>query len=177
MNNKVIKIIEEYRADELGLPVIIKKVPVILVEGHEVLDIDYVEISKVLFAALIIKPFPLTGSEVRFIRLFMGLTLESLGKSLHVTHPTILSWEKWDNQPTKMTDSTEAMLRMFAAQQGAKDSELISVILNRFFGGPSTTEESPACATIVELNPAHSEETPKIRFSTLASDLRLLQSA
>jgi hypothetical protein len=57
MNNKVIKIIKEYRADELGLPILIRNVPIVEIEGHEVLDIDYEGISKLLFAALIIKPF------------------------------------------------------------------------------------------------------------------------
>jgi DNA-binding transcriptional regulator YiaG len=132
---KPIKTIDTYRADELGLPILIKGVSVIEIDGHEVMDIDYAKISEVLFVALIIKPFPLTGAEVRFMRLFMGLTLESLATSLHVTHPTILSWEKCGNEMTKMTDSTEAILRMFAAKQGAKDNELIGVILNRFFGG------------------------------------------
>ena len=175
--NKQIKIIEEYRADELGLPILIKNVSVILIDGHEVMDIDYAAISKLLFAALIIKPFSLTGAEVKFMRLFMGLTLESLARSLHVTHPTILSWERCGNNSTKMTDSTEAILRMFAAQQGAKDSELIGVILNRFFGGPNETDETSKCATIVELNPMRKEEVPKIHFSHKARDLRLLQEA
>jgi transcriptional regulator with XRE-family HTH domain len=111
------------------------------------------------------------------MRLFMGMTLESLAKSLHVTHPTILSWERYGNNPTVMTDSTEAILRIFAAQQGAKDNELIGVILNRFFGGPIEKEEPAKCATIVELNPNHKEEIPKIHFSNKASDLRLLQEA
>lgn len=117
------------------MPIIIKSVLIIEIDEHEVMDIDYVRISQVLFAALIIKPFPLSGAEVRFIRLFMGLTLESLANSLHVTHPTILSWEKCGNEPTKMTDSTEAILRIFAAQEGIKDNELIGIVLNRFFGG------------------------------------------
>lgn len=177
MNNKAIRIMEEYRADELGLPILIKNVPVVKMDDHEVMDIDYVAIGKVLFAALIIKPFPLTGAEVRFMRLFMSLTLESLAKSLHVTHPTVLAWERYGNNPTMMTDSTEAMLRIFAAQQGAKDNELVAIILNQFFGGSIEKEAPTKCATIVELNPNHKEEMPKIHFSNKASDLRLLQEA
>jgi len=175
--HKPIKIIDEYRADELGLPVLIKGVPVIEIDGHEVLDIDYAKISEFLFAALIIKPFPLTGAEVRFMRLFMGLTLERLATSLHVTHPTILSWEKCGNELTKMTDSTEAMLRIFAAKQGAKDYELIGVILNKFFDGVSKTVTPSKCATIIELDAFHKEEAPKVLFSIQEADLRLLEGA
>lgn len=177
MRNRHIKIIDEYRADELGLPVLIRGVPIIEIDGYEVMDIDYEKISELLFAALIIKPFPLTGAEVRFMRLFMGLTLENLANSLHVTHPTILSWEKCGNEPTKMTDSTEAILRIFAAKQGAKDNELIGIILNRFFGGPSKADISPKSATIIELDATHKDEAPKIHFSDQENDLRLVQEA
>lgn len=177
MNKKLIKIINEYRADELGLPVIIKGVPVIEIDGYEVIDIDYAKISEVLFAALILKPFPFTGSEVRFMRLFMGLTLENLANSLHVTHPTILSWEKCGNEPTKMTDSTEAILRIYAAKQGAKDNELIGVILNRFFGGASKGNLSSKSATIIQLDATRKDEIPKIYFSDQENDLRLVQGA
>jgi DNA-binding transcriptional regulator YiaG len=175
--SRQIKIIDEYRADELGLPVLIRGVPIIEIDGHEVMDIDYAKISKVLFMALIIKPFPLTGAEIRFMRLFMGLTLENLANSLHVTHPTVLSWEKCGNEPTKMTDSTEAILRIFAAKQGAKDNELIGIILNRFFGGHSKTDFSSRSATIIELGATHKEETPKVYFSDQEDDLRLVNEA
>lgn len=178
MKNKQIKILDEYRADELGLPILIKNVPVIEIDGHEVLDINYAKISEILFVALIIKPFPLTGLEIRFIRLFMGLTLERLALSLHVTHPTVLSWEKCGNEPTKMTDSTEAMLRIFAAKQGTQDNELIGVILNRFFIGPSKNDmDHKKRAAIIELNTLHKEEAPKIHFSDREDDLRFLQLA
>ena len=167
------KIIDEYRADELGLPIIMKGVPVIEVDGHEVIDIDYTKISSLIFASLIIKPFPLTGAEIRFMRLFMGLTLESLAKSLHVTHPSILSWEKCGDEPTKMTDSTEAMLRLFAAQQGIKDNELVKIILNNYFRGIAESDKPSKCTTIVELY----EETPKVYFSTEENDLRFVEGA
>jgi DNA-binding transcriptional regulator YiaG len=171
------KIIDEYKADELGLPIIIKGVALIEVDGHEVLDIDYAKISELLFAALILKPFPLTGAEIRFMRLFMGLTLESLANSLHVTHPTILSWERSANEPTHMTDSTEAMLRIFAARQGAKDNELIGIVLNRFFGGRALSEKTNKCATIVDLNTIQRGEAPTIHFSERDEDLRFLKGA
>lgn len=165
MSNRPIRIIEEYRADELGLPILIKGVPIIEIDGHEVMDIDYAKISEVLFTALIVKPFPLTGLEVRFMRLFMGLTLENLALSLHVTHPTILSWEKCGNEPTKMTDSTEVILKIFSAKRGTKDNGLVGALLNQFFEGRSKPKAALKCATIVELGALHQEKTPKIHFS------------
>lgn len=171
MKKKNKSILPEYKADELGLPLIIRNVPIIEIEGHEVLDIDYSKISELLFASLILKPFPLTGAEVRFMRLFMGLTLESLAESLHVTHPTILGWERYGNEPTKMTDTTEAILRIFAAKQGAKDNELIGIILDKFFSGSKKDPSVSKSATIVELD----AEFPRISFSNEEEDLRFLQ--
>ncbi len=174
---KLVRVISEYRADELGLPVIMKDVPVIEVDGMEVLDIDYAKISELLFFALIMKPAPFTGSEVRFMRLFMGLTLEKLATSLHVTHPTIISWEKCGNEATKMTDAAEALLRLFAAQRGAKDNELISILLTKYFQGPVNPSAHYPRATVVELNAKHGEAFPRIHFSEKTDDLRLLQEA
>jgi DNA-binding transcriptional regulator YiaG len=173
---KQIRVISEYRADELGLPVIMKDVPVIEVDGMEVLDIDYEKISELIFFALIMKPAPFTGLEVRFMRLFMGLTLEKLATSLHVTHPTVIAWEKHGEASAKITDSTEMLLRLFAAQTGAEDSELVSVLLGKYFRGP-TKQPVERYAPVVELNVKNREEMPYVRFSNKKRDLQFLQTA
>lgn len=176
MVKKKQKIIEEHYASEFGLPVVIKNVPIVEIEGEEVLDIDYAKLGESLFASLLLKPFPLTGAEVRFMRLFMELTLEKLAAALHVTHPTILSWEKSGNQFTNMSDGTEAMLRIFAARQGSKDNELIAIIANKFFDSPWEKPSESSCkATIVELNTE--DNTAKIFYSDDEHDLQLVQEA
>lgn len=164
MKKKKTKSISEYWAHELGLPVLIKNVPVIEIDGHEVVDINHAKISEALFLALIMKPFPLTGSEVRFMRLFMGLTLESLAKSLHVHHPTILAWEKKSEVPTKMTDSTEVMLRIFAAKNGVKDHELAEVIIDKFFSGREDYETVSKSSRVIELYPSEEDQAPSVQF-------------
>lgn len=175
---KIVKIIDNYRADELGLPLIIKGVPVIKIDGHEVLDIDYSKISEFLFVALIMKPMPLSGAEIRFMRIFMGFTLEALATKLHVTHPTILSWEKCENDFTKMTDTTEAMFRIFSAKEGVKDNELIMAIANEFFDSPwPKNEKTSKKATIVELSTFTRDDVPNIYFSDKEQDLQFFQEA
>lgn len=178
MSTQQKKIIEEHYASELGLPVVIKNVPIIEVDGEEILDIDYSKISEALFANLLLKPYPLTGAEIRFMRLFMELTLEKFATALHVTHPTVLSWEKNGNQFTNMTDGTEAMLRIFAARQGAKDNELIAVIANNFFDNPwEKLSKASHKATIVELDTTDNDSEPKIFYSDNEHDLQLVQEA
>jgi DNA-binding transcriptional regulator YiaG len=163
MKNKT-KILNEYWAHELGLPILIKGAPVIEIDGYEVLDLDYAKISSALFAALILKPYPFTGAEVKFLRLFMGLTLERLASYLHVTHPTILTWEKSNDKPTRMGDSTEAMLRILAAKQGVRDDELVELILNRFFDAFRKARKAAQAYPIVELSTLHKNEISKVFF-------------
>lgn len=177
MYKKSIKIIDVYLARELGLPVILKNVPVVEIDGNEVMDIDYSSISAEIFVHLITKPPFLTGEEVRFMRLFMGLTLESLANSLHVTHPTILSWENHGNEPTNMTDSTEVMLRIFSAKQGTSDNELVGVLLNQFFEGKPKIIDYEKSATIVKLNVHQKNAVPKVYLSSSKEDLQILQEA
>jgi transcriptional regulator with XRE-family HTH domain len=178
MKRTEVKIIKEYKASEFGLPVIIKNVPVVTIDGHDVLDINHAVISELLFAALIVKPTPLTGAEVRFMRLFMGLTLESLAESLHITHPTILAWERHGDEFTKMTDSIETMLRIFFAKEGVRDSELVGVIINTFFDEPRKKPENiEKLATVVELATENQNNSPQVSFSDNEQDLLFLQEA
>lgn len=170
---------ETYEAHELGLPILIKNAPIIEIEGHEVIDIDYTKISEVLFNALILKPTPLLGREVRFIRLFMGLTLEAFANKLQVTHPTVLAWERMEDREAKITSSTEAMLRILAAKQGLEDSELAEVILNRFFESSRNKyckEEAKTPIIGVELDSQKNQEPPKIHFIS-EEDLEDFQEA
>ncbi len=177
MQNKKPKILDEYWAHELGLPILLKGVPVVYLEGNEVIDIDYEQLSETLFAALILKPYSLTGAEVRFMRFYMELTLEQLAAKLHVTHASVLTWEKCKNNPTKMTASTETMLRLFAAKQGVKDHELIEVILDHFFEDKSAEQSGKRASTIVEFNTRHQEELPIITFTPEEDGLSEVQEA
>lgn len=167
MSKKPKKYLKEYHSKELGINVIIQNVPVIDIEGHEVYDIDFDKVGEIFFAHLILKPHALTGAEVRFMRLFMGLTIEVLANCLHVTHPTVISWEKCGEDPTKMTNTTEAMLRIYAARHGAKDYELIQQILEKFFIGPKKDTTLKKSQAIIELSPYGIKDLPKVKFTSL----------
>ena len=176
MSNHKKKSSKDYWAHELGLPVLIKDAPVIEIEGEEVVDLDYKIISEVLFIGLIMKPMPLTGAEVRFMRLFMEFTLEGLAEKLQVKHPTVLNWENRGNESTSMTPSTEAILRMLAAKEGAKDSELVEVVLNNFFNKKQQDVPKNKITPIMQFNPLNSNESPSLKFSD-EDDLPFIQEA
>lgn len=55
---------------------------------------------------------PLTGHQVFFLRNHLGMTLREFSHLLEVTHPVVKQWENCKDAPTKMSDSTEKILRL-----------------------------------------------------------------
>jgi DNA-binding transcriptional regulator YiaG len=80
--------------EDFGFPITLVDVPIKLVMGEEILDIDMHKLEISVLKHLIFKATPLTGSQLRFIRKFLRLSTTDFAKKLGVTHPTILSWEK-----------------------------------------------------------------------------------
>ncbi|MBS0623010.1 MAG: hypothetical protein JSS62_00125 [Verrucomicrobia bacterium] len=80
--------------EDFGFPITLVDVPIKIVMGEEILDIDMHKLQISVLKFLIFKATPLTGSQLRFMRKFLKLTTTDFAKKLGVTHPTILSWEK-----------------------------------------------------------------------------------
>ncbi len=80
--------------EDFGFPITLVDVPIKMVMGQEILDIDMYKLQISVLKHLIFKATPLTGSQLRFIRKFLKLSTTDFAKKLGVTHPTILSWEK-----------------------------------------------------------------------------------
>lgn len=80
--------------EDFGFPITLVDIPIKMIMGQEVLDIDMYKLQISVLKHLIFKATPLTGSQLRFIRKFLKLSTTDFAKKLGVTHPTILSWEK-----------------------------------------------------------------------------------
>lgn len=80
--------------EDFGFPITLIDIPIKMVLGEEVLDIDMHKLEISVLKQLIFKATPLTGSQLRFTRNFLRLSTTDFAKKLGVTHPTILSWEK-----------------------------------------------------------------------------------
>ena len=63
---------------------------------------NYEQLAQAVLKALCFKPARLTGNEVRFIRLQLGMTLEEFAARFCVTHPSVIKWEKQEDEPTKI---------------------------------------------------------------------------
>ena len=99
-----------------GFEVILVDVPMKEVRGEWVADINATHLRTAVLAGLTTKPGPLSGAEVRFIRLWMEKTTTEFGQSLGVTHAAVLKWEKRGTEPTGMNRATEFRLRVLTLQ-------------------------------------------------------------
>lgn len=105
------KMQEEFVYEGLGFPIILRNVRMIYIRDSWALDINLNTLQKVVLLGLAFHKYILTGNQIRFIRLWLGLTQTEFGKLLGVTHPAVVKWEKSGNESSKMTLATERDLR------------------------------------------------------------------
>jgi len=111
------KIKKEIIYNGLGFPIVLRNVPMIELRGVWVPDIDLNVLQKVVLLALAHHPVDLTGNQIRFIRMWLGLTQSQFGKLFGVTHPAIVKWEKAGNRISKMNLATQRDLRLWLLDQ------------------------------------------------------------
>lgn len=105
------KIQEEFIYEGLGFPIVLKNVPMIYIRDSWVLNIKLNLFQKVVLLGLAFHEYILTGNQIKFIRLWLGLTQTEFGNLLGVTHPAVVKWEKYENESSKMTLTTQRDLR------------------------------------------------------------------
>lgn len=93
---------------------ILLNVPLIEARGEWVPAINQRSLQKRVIESLVVKQSRLTGSEVRFLRLYSEMTLERFAARFDVTHPAVLKWERAKNTATGMGWTTEKDIRLFA---------------------------------------------------------------
>jgi hypothetical protein len=103
---------DEFVYEGFGFPIVLVHVPMVRVRGAWTPDVDLNELSRVLLAVLPEKPARLTGSEVRFIRHSLSMTLEDFARRFDVTHPAVIKWERSGDQPTSMAWAIEKDIRL-----------------------------------------------------------------
>lgn len=114
---------ETFIFNGLGFPIQLIDCPMKKVMGEWVIDINLNALQLFVFKGLIHKPSPLAGKEIRFMRKFMDLTTEELGKMLGVSHATVVKWEK---EQAKMGHVLDVYIRMLFWKM-LKDVEINSI--------------------------------------------------
>lgn len=94
----------------LGFPVKLVNVPMKKRLGEWTLDINFNTLQVVVLDLLARKHGALTGSEVRFIIDYLGMSIREFAKLFGISHAAVL---KWINEKVKMNPNTEICLRLY----------------------------------------------------------------
>lgn len=112
---------ETFLYEGLGFPIKLVNVPMRKVFGEWALDINLGKLQRDVLHALIYKIQPLSGAELRFIRIYFELTTTSFGKAFGVTHAAVLKWESGQGN---IPPTTELCIRLYALDRlRAKNEE------------------------------------------------------
>lgn len=99
-----------------GFPVLLKGVEYKGEGPDRYLDIPHEELASRLLEALLVKPAPWTGAEMRFVRKELDMTQAEFAKLIHVkNHSTVVGWEKKDLHPTGISEPAEVFIRLQVA--------------------------------------------------------------
>lgn len=90
---------------------------------YEVIIPEIEELNRTIAEALIKKPNPLVGAEVRFLRKTLGWSATDLARYLGTTKETV---SRWENDRRKVNPAADRALRLMAAHE--KPVEDYSVI-------------------------------------------------
>lgn len=125
--------IKRYIFKGFGFPVELHNVPAREIRGSIEPIINYKNLAIMVISEICSdeNTNPLTGRQVFFLRNHLNMTLREFGKMLEVTHPVVKQWEKCDDHSTKMSDSTEKILRLKMLQAiGMKPTRFMEVFQN-----------------------------------------------
>lgn len=107
------KTVRDYIDRGCGFPVVFESVKLAHIQGEWVPLINYAQYERTVLKALCEKDSPLTGNQVRFIRLHFRMTLVEFGKLFGVTHPAVKKWEQTADKPTGMNWANEKNIRLY----------------------------------------------------------------
>jgi len=107
------RIQKEFVDTGFGFPIRLMNVPMVKVRGAWTPKLNYNELALAVLRALSQKAARLTGSEVRFIRNHLELTLQEFAGRFCVTHVAVMKWERAKSHPTAMAWATEKDIRLF----------------------------------------------------------------
>ncbi|HTB23075.1 MAG TPA: hypothetical protein VK914_10245 [bacterium] len=122
------KKVKHYTDNSLGFPVQLSDVTFIKVRGEWVPKLDYPRMIDKVLSVLSRLHRPLTGNEVKFVRLHFGLTQAAFGAVFGISGPAVHKWERRGDHATDMQWSTEKDLRLFIQSKLSSDTKAVGIL-------------------------------------------------
>jgi DNA-binding transcriptional regulator YiaG len=95
--------------------VYLENIPVRQTKHGEVLDVDLEVIEREIAGEIVGQGIPIRGAEVKFLRKFLGLSMERFGALLGLSPPAILKWER--DLEKRLHPTNEVAVRALMAEQ------------------------------------------------------------
>ncbi len=117
------KLADRYVDFGFGFPVVLLNLPMIQVRGIWTPNVNQKILKNKVVAHLSSYQGRLLGHHVRFLRLFLEMTLVKFADHLGVSHPSVLKWEKFGAKPSGMNWCTEKDIRLLAFSKVSRSSK------------------------------------------------------
>ncbi len=99
---KIKELVESYVYNELGFPIILKDVPIVQDREYEYPLINHKAVMNNAAFNLVIRHERLDGARLRFLRRFIGYSLDDLAALTDISKSTLHSWEKETDKPLEI---------------------------------------------------------------------------
>ncbi len=99
----------------IGFPITLKDVEFVQIRGNWHPKINVQKVAGEAFHRFLKKApkSPLTGNEIKFIRVYLNMSKQALGKRLNVAHTTVLRWERaGDKLPKTRKNYSRALQKL-----------------------------------------------------------------
>ena len=112
MKNKI-KTVKQMTYEGLGFPVVLQNVQMEQVAGEWLPKIDVEVLSEIVFRLLPTKSAKLTGSEIKFIRVYLDKSRLAFSELFRLSHTAVAKWENAGNSPAPISPGQEMLLRLY----------------------------------------------------------------
>ena len=124
-----------------GFPIKLLNTPMIKVRGKWTPEINYNRLAKLVLEELSWKDSKLTGNEIKFIRQYFEMTLQSFAKRFYVTHAGVIKWEKAKTKASGMAWTTEKDIRLFVSSNLEATPKELAQLYAKLEGHPSSVSK------------------------------------
>lgn len=159
------RIAKEFIYHGLGFPVVLVGAPMRQIRGERVPYLDFNALEAAMALAVALKPVRLTGSEVRFLRLHLGLGMADFAALFDVTRQAAMKWEAYGAGFTRMGWSAEKDLRLHVLDRTGIAAPAFRKAFERLARPPQAPKEGRA----MRFDPAASKDRKAMLEGCLAA--------
>jgi DNA-binding transcriptional regulator YiaG len=106
------KIIKDYVYEGLGFPFLLHNVEVVKLQGELHPKIDVRKVADIAIKTLVLQKNRLTGNQIKFIRIYLAMSLRKFAALVNESHMAVKKWENFKDETTNMDRNIEIMIRL-----------------------------------------------------------------